>query len=194
MSIANYFTLLRIILCPLFLLIYLYPAAFGLTDQTLPYALLSLLTVCELSDISDGWLARRLNQVTELGKLLDPMADSLYRLSIFFTFTAPPIHLPLWTILPFLYRDTTIGTLRIICALKGYTLAARPSGKLKAILQAFSAVLITLLLIPYSEGALSPETLTLTATLITLAAAFYTLFSGIEYLWAHRQALKHIAS
>ncbi len=49
-----------------------------------------------------------------------------------------------------LYRDSVVSTLRTICALKGFALAARPSGKLKAVVQAFSAFVIIILLIPYS--------------------------------------------
>ena len=159
----------------------------NLSIVTLPYILLLLLGVSELSDAFDGYFARRFNQVTDLGKILDPMADSIYRISVFLTFTLPPIRLPMILIFVFIYRDSVVNALRTICALKGFALAARPSGKLKAAIQGFSAFVIILLLIPYSLGYIPQETLQLTSTIIAGVAAVYTLLSGAEYIYANRE-------
>ncbi len=160
--------------------------------MTLPYVLLFLLGVSEISDACDGYLARKYNQVTDLGKILDPMADSMYRLSVFLTFTLPPIKLPMVLVFIFLYRDSVISTLRTICALKGFALAARPSGKLKAAIQAFSAFVIIILLIPHSLGYLSSDSLRLTSTIIVSIAAVYTLFSGFDYIYANRNYIRKL--
>ena len=192
MSIANYLTLIRIFISPIFLLFYLEYEAFDIKFTTLPYILLLLLGISELSDFCDGYFARKYNEVTDLGKILDPMADSIYRISVFLTFTMPPIHLPMILIFIFIYRDSMISTLRTICAFKGFTLAARPSGKLKAVIQAISAFLIVLLLIPYSLNLLTQYTLQLWSTVIVAIAAIYTLFSGIEYVYANRQYLTRL--
>src|SRR5205085_953924 len=101
----------------------------------LPFVLLALVIVAELTDLFDGMAARRRNQVTELGKILDPMADSIFRLSVFLAFTQGIVALPLWLVLLFFYRDSIISMLRTICALRGFTLAARFSGKVKAVVQ-----------------------------------------------------------
>lgn len=186
MSIANYFTFIRIFISPIFLFVYLEYETFNLSLVTLPYVLLFLLGVSELSDACDGYFARRYNEVTDLGKILDPMADSIYRISVFLTFTLPPINLPMILIFIFLYRDSVVSTLRTICALKGFALAARPSGKLKAGIQAFSAFVIILLLIPYSLGRIPQSTLQLTSTIIAAVAAIYTLISGFDYIYANR--------
>ncbi|CUI17190.1 CDP-diacylglycerol-glycerol-3-phosphate 3-phosphatidyltransferase [Candidatus Protochlamydia naegleriophila] len=187
MSIPNYLTFFRIFISPIFLLVYLEYETFNINLATLPYILLFILGISELSDACDGYLARKYNQVTDLGKILDPMADSIYRISIFLTFTLPPIQLPMILIFVFLYRDSVISTLRTICALKGFALAARPSGKLKAVIQAIAAFTTIILLIPYSMGYLSRETLQQTSTIIVSIAALYSLFSGVEYLYANRQ-------
>lgn len=194
MSIANYFTLLRLFIGPLFLILYTTPEAFNLTPSTLPYALIALVVIAELSDAFDGFIARRFNEVTDLGKLLDPMADSIYRLSLFLTFTRPPINLPLGLVFIFLYRDTIISTLRTICALKGFTLAARTSGKIKAIVQGLSAFIILLLLLAYGNHLIDQEDLTIMATWITLVAALYAIFSGIEYIASNRSYLSRLVS
>lgn len=171
---------------PFFLLLYLKHDSFDINWVALPYVLIFLLGISELSDALDGYFARRFNEVTALGKILDPMADSIYRISIFLTFTLPPVELPMILIFAFLYRDSIISTLRTLCALNGYALAARPSGKLKAIIQALSAFAILLLLIPYSSGNLSQETLHFTSTIIVGTTALYTLLSGADYIYANR--------
>jgi len=129
MSIANYLTFFRIFISPVFLLVYIVHAKLGISNVVLPYVLLFLLGVSELSDAFDGFLARKFHQVTDLGKLLDPMADSIYRISVFLTFTQPPVNLPLLIVFIFLYRDSVISTLRTICALRGFALAAARRGK-----------------------------------------------------------------
>jgi CDP-diacylglycerol--glycerol-3-phosphate 3-phosphatidyltransferase len=152
----------------------------------LPYLLLFLLGISELSDAFDGYIARKYNQVTDFGKLFDPMADSIYRTSVFLTFTLPPISLPVFIIFVFIYRDSVISTLRTICALKGYALAARPSGKIKAVVQAAASISILLLFIPYTLGTLHAEALQRNSMLIAGGAAAYAFLSGLDYLYANR--------
>lgn len=159
----------------------------GISSVALPYVLLFLFGVSELSDAFDGYVARRYNQVTDLGKILDPMADSIYRLSVFLTFTRPPIEVPLLLVFIFLYRDSVISTLRTICALRGFALAARSSGKIKAIIQAVAACVILLLMIPYSHNLISLGTLHTTAVALVGISAAYALYSGVEYLFANRE-------
>jgi CDP-diacylglycerol--glycerol-3-phosphate 3-phosphatidyltransferase len=166
--------------------LYLEHDLLGISLAALPYILLFLLCVSELSDAFDGYLARRFHQVTDFGKILDPMADSIYRISVFLTFTQPPVNLPLLLVFVFLYRDSVISTLRTICALRGFALAARSSGKVKAVIQAGSALIILLLLIPYTLGYLSYGLLRGISITAVSIAAVYALYSGIEYIWANR--------
>jgi len=185
LSIANYFTFVRILIAPLFLLFYIEHDALGISNQALPYVLLGLLSISELSDAFDGYLARKYNQVTDLGKVLDPMADSIARISVFMTFTLEPVKLPMFLVFIFLYRDSVVSTLRTICALKGFALAARLSGKIKAVVQAIAAFLVLFLMIPHSLGLLSTETLHNLGTSIVSLAAIYTIFSGIDYIYSN---------
>jgi CDP-diacylglycerol--glycerol-3-phosphate 3-phosphatidyltransferase len=191
-SVANCLTFIRIFISPIFLFVYLQHDAFGISKTTLPYVLLFLLGVSELSDALDGFLARKYNQVTDLGKILDPMADSISRISVFLTFTQPPVNVPLVSVFIFLYRDSVISTLRTICALRGFALAARPSGKIKAILQGVTAFAITLLLIPHSSGYLSSEALSWISTVLVLFCGFYAIYSGVEYVYANRIHIQRI--
>jgi CDP-diacylglycerol--glycerol-3-phosphate 3-phosphatidyltransferase len=185
LTVANITTLVRIFISPIFLFFYLEHEELGIPQIVLPYVLLTLLLALETSDALDGYLARKYDQVTDLGKILDPMADSISRISVFLAFTKPPVSLPLLIVFIFIYRDSVISTLRTVCALRGLALAARPSGKLKAIIQALSAVTVTSLLIPHSLGIISTETLRTTSTYVVLVAAVYALYSGAEYLYAN---------
>lgn len=190
MRIALYFTLVRLLLSPIFLIVYLYCQELGISFFVLPYILLLLLALSELSDLFDGFFARRKNQVTELGKILDPMADSIFRLSVFLAFTQGVIQLPLLLVLFFLYRDSMISTLRTLCALRGVALGARLSGKIKAVLQAIVAFFILILMIFYSHGFLSLYGLQEISFIAVLIACLYTVFSGIEYIYANRLYIK----
>ena len=185
MSIANYFTFIRVVISPIFLFIYIEHEALGISATALPYFLIFLMAISELSDAFDGFLARRYNQVTDLGKVLDPMADSIARISVFLTFTLDPVRLPIPLIFIFLYRDSVVSTLRTICALKGFALAARLSGKIKAVIQAIAIFVVLVLMIPHSQGMLSTEKLHSIATWVIGFAAIYSIFSGIDYIYAN---------
>ena len=191
-TVANCLTIFRIFISPIFLFIYLKHNTLGIDAQTLPYVLLFLLGISELSDAFDGFLARKYNQVTDLGKILDPMADSISRISVFLTFTQPPVNVPLVCVFIFLYRDSVISTLRTICALRGFALAARPSGKMKAIIQAICSFAIVLLLIPHSLGHLSQDALTQLSTVCVLFSGLYALYSGVDYLVANRAHIRRV--
>jgi CDP-diacylglycerol---glycerol-3-phosphate 3-phosphatidyltransferase len=192
MPIAHYFTFIRILVSPIFFLIYLYYQDLEISPLFLPIVLGFLLGISELSDAFDGYLARKYNQVTDLGKILDPMADSIYRISVFLTFTLEPVKLPVGLVFVFLYRDSVISTLRTICALKGFALAARPSGKLKAVIQAIAAFIVLCLMFLNALNLLAPSDLTSYSTRVVGIAALYTLLSGVDYIVANRRYIRKI--
>ncbi|EPP34508.1 CDP-diacylglycerol--glycerol-3-phosphate 3-phosphatidyltransferase [Chlamydia ibidis] len=189
MGLPNYLTFSRLFITPIFMLLYLKGKWLGITPTILPYVLLFLLAVSELTDAVDGYIARKFSQVTELGKLLDPMADSIYRISIYLTFTQPPVNLPLILVFIFLARDSVISTLRTVCAFRGVVVAARPSGKIKAVLQALSFFVIILAMIPHSLGLISQEILESIATVTGIVVAIYSICSGVEYFWVNKNYL-----
>jgi len=187
LSIPLILTLSRILLGPVFVLVYSYYQELGISFVLLPYVLLALAAVSELSDVFDGALARKMNTVTDLGKLLDPMADTIFRLSVLLSFTQGVVGLPVLLVALFFYRDTVIGTLRSLCALKGVALAARPSGKIKAVIQAAVGFFIMLMMIPFSLEFIDLEQLQTLSFYAVSLSAVYTLYSGLEYILAYRQ-------
>lgn len=196
MNLAHFFTFLRILISPLFPILYLGYRWLGIPLWVLPYILLGLLLVSETSDFLDGFLARKRNQVTDLGKVLDPMADSVSRISLFLTFTQGPVQLPLLLVLVFLYREFFISTLRTLCALRGVALAARFSGKVKTALQAVVVFLILGLMVPYTQGVLSREVFQQISLWAVALCAVYTALSAVDYFYSNRtfikKALEHL--
>lgn len=185
MNPSHYLTLLRIFLSPVFPVLYLEREWLGIPLVWLPYILLALLIICECSDVFDGMLARKRNEVTDLGKVLDPMADSITHISLFLTFTQGFVALPLLLVFVFLYRDLFISTLRTLCALRGVALAARFSGKMKAVMQATVAFLIILLMIPYTTGLISLLLFQQISLFAVSIAALYTAISIGDYVCAN---------
>jgi CDP-diacylglycerol---glycerol-3-phosphate 3-phosphatidyltransferase len=190
MSLPLILTLLRILLGPIFVVLYLYYDHIGITLLSLPYVLLSLTLLSELSDVFDGLLARKYNKVTDLGKLLDPMADTIFRLSVFLAFTQGIIQLPLLLVCVFFYRDIVISTLRALCGLRGFALAARLSGKIKAVVQAVIIFFILLMFVLYSLGYLELHTLRALSLYSVSIGVAYTLYSGYEYVIANRSYIQ----
>lgn len=192
MNIAHYFTFLRIFIIPFFPIIYLHPLWFGISVTAMPYFLLGILLLCEITDIVDGFLARRKNLVTDVGKIIDPMADTITHISVFFTFTQGMVSIPLLLVFVLLYREFAISALRTLCALKGYALAARKSGKLKAILQAVVCFLIVVLMIPYTLGYLSLDTLQIVSLISVSVIAIYTVATLVDYFYSNREYIKKL--
>ena len=79
-TIPNILSLIRIAILPVFVVLYLNGAEAG--NMTMQYVSFALLVFSGLTDCLDGWIARRFNQISELGKLLDPIADKLTQVAV----------------------------------------------------------------------------------------------------------------
>ncbi|MFB3788911.1 MAG: CDP-diacylglycerol--glycerol-3-phosphate 3-phosphatidyltransferase [bacterium] len=175
MTLPNILTSIRLLLSPVLAILFL--------NDSPParYAILGIVILSELTDLFDGYMARKRGQVTDLGKLLDPMADSIYRDTIFLCLAVVG-QVSLLLVLPILYRDSIISTLRTVCAYKGIVLAARMSGKVKAVLQAMVIILILLLRILALYIPVLDASLYLVSNLLMAFACVVTLYSAYDYL------------
>lgn len=102
---------------------------------------LAILSLIEMSDLVDGRLARRWNSVTEWGASMDPYADSITRLLVFWTLAVAGTAM---AIVPLVMavRDVTVAYCRIAMARQHVTVAANRSGKVKAVVQGTAAFLL----------------------------------------------------
>jgi len=128
MSLANKITFSRIILAPVFFIIFLLP---GKAVWTVP-VLWFIFIISELSDMFDGIAARKRNEVSDFGKLFDPFADTFMQLTCFFCFVVDGI-IPAVLFLLVIYREFSILFIRNLMLKKGITLGARMGGKVKTI-------------------------------------------------------------
>jgi CDP-diacylglycerol--glycerol-3-phosphate 3-phosphatidyltransferase len=153
------------------------------TTSTLLWCLI-LLLIIEATDLLDGIFARRHSLVSEYGAMLDPYADSLSRLIIYWSLSV--VNLVLFLVpLSMAVRDVTVAYSRILLAKKNLSVSARTSGKIKALVQAVGAFLVLL-------GPLYWSTLgywifyVLSGTIIAV-----TLFSAVEYVRDAISAVKN---
>ena len=140
--------------------------------------------VAALTDKLDGDLARKNNQVTELGKFLDPLADKMLVNLTFFALVMKGIVAP-WVFGVILIRDFAVDGMRMMVARKGETVAASMIGKSKTMTQMIGLTIIMLSLI------LSNGVLLTIGTIIVYVAVALTLWSGVDYLTkGYKKAIK----
>ncbi|MDR0302231.1 MAG: CDP-diacylglycerol--glycerol-3-phosphate 3-phosphatidyltransferase [Treponema sp.] len=140
MSLANKITFSRIILAPVFFIVFLLPVKDVWTVPVLWF----IFIVAELTDMLDGMAARKQNEVSDFGKLFDPFADTLMQLTCFFCFVIDGIF-PAVLFLLVIYREFSILFIRNLMLKRGITLGARMSGKIKTVFYIFAggAALLT---------------------------------------------------
>ena len=138
MRIADKFTLSRIVLSPVFFLLYFLPAWTGFSPAVSVWILIPLLGFMEFTDFLDGFFARKLKAVSDFGKLFDPFADVILNLTVFFC-ALTSINSELYRYMPLpilvliLYREFSMTFLRMVSISKGVAIAARKGGKFKTV-------------------------------------------------------------
>ena len=137
MKLSNKFTLSRILLAPVFFILYFVPIWFGKFNELSVIIAIPLLAFMEFTDYLDGHYARKHNEVSDFGKLFDPFADVMVHLSTFvcflFSVTGKGYMSPLILIL-ILYREMSMTFIRMIATKKGIAIAARKGGKFKTVM------------------------------------------------------------
>jgi CDP-diacylglycerol--glycerol-3-phosphate 3-phosphatidyltransferase len=129
-NLPNYLTLARIVLVPLLVVILLTPFAdewFGISSYALA---IGIFLAASLTDILDGHIARRRNQVSNFGKLLDPIADKLLVSAALIVLVEKHLA-PAWAVVVILGREFIITGLRSVAASEGIVIAAQKIGKIK---------------------------------------------------------------
>jgi len=110
---------------------------------------LIIFVIASLTDMLDGYLARKNNQVTDLGKFLDPVADKILVNSVLIYlavghFSEGQATIPLFCVILMIARDLIIDAFRLSAATKGAVLAANVFGKLKTIFQMVAIPMVLL--------------------------------------------------
>lgn len=168
MNLPNALTGLRIFLVPVLVVVLLTRAEGGV------YLGAAIFGLAVLTDYLDGYFARRRNQVTKLGMILDPLADKLLIAAAFVSLVEMGL-VPAWMVMIILGRELAVTGLRNVAAGRGVLMPASRLGKAKMVSQVV-AVFVLLLSrpLPVLEG-IAPFAL--------WVAVGLTLYSGADYFW-----------
>ena len=146
MNTPNKITLFRIILIPVFIVVFLLRIP---DERTSDIIALVIFSVASLSDFLDGYLARKYKMVTDFGKLMDPLADKLLvcitlicfvKLRGNMTGEMEAYNFPTWCAIIIMSREFAISGIRQLAADKGIIIAAGIWGKIKTVVQLFMCI------------------------------------------------------
>lgn len=166
LNLPNSLTLFRIFLVP-FLVVVLLTKFYGKE-----YVGLAIFLIAAITDFFDGWIARRRNQITRLGALLDPIADKLLVSAAFISLVELQLA-KAWMVVIIIGREFAVSGLRSIAAQQGVTISASPLGKGKMVSQ---VVAISLLILGYELGEFR-----FVGELALWVVMIFALASGVDY-------------
>ena len=135
----NKLTIARMIITPVFLAVFLW--------ESLPHRFLVatiIYSIAAITDAIDGKLARKNNQITNFGKLLDPIADKVLTTSALLAFMVMDL-CNIWIVMIVLTREFAVASIRMIAAANGVVIPANFWGKLKTVSQMTFTIVIMLL-------------------------------------------------
>lgn len=199
MNTPNKITLSRLILIPLVVFFYL--------ADFIPYTKLIatiIFAVACLTDFLDGYLARKNNQVTTLGKFFDSIADKVLTMTGFILIICPtretmpavlPIELGISCVIVILAREFIISALRQIAAAKGKVLAADMGGKIKATAQFLVLIFYMFFAFLRQENIIQGSSLAYNIIhyvlmVLLVLTTVLTIYSGCSYLIRNRHVFK----
>ncbi|MBQ3081017.1 MAG: CDP-diacylglycerol--glycerol-3-phosphate 3-phosphatidyltransferase [Clostridia bacterium] len=176
MNLPNKLTILRICMIPFFIACFYLPFDFSV------YIAAAVFAIAYATDALDGHLARKNGQVTDFGKLMDPIADKLLSAAALIMLTAMDMIHPV-AVIVILSREFLISGLRLVCADKGVVVAASAWGKLKTISQ---VVCIMAVMAVYPLGI---DWLKIAADVTVWISVALALISGVDYLIKNRSCI-----
>ncbi len=157
---------------------------------------LIVFVIAALTDWLDGYLARKWNQITDLGKFLDPIADKmlvnsmLIFLCIPWGFAPNQIVIPAFCVILMVIRDLVVDALRFLAAKKNIVIAANIFGKAKTVAQMVAIPFVLLNSWPFLYFDLGwPNELRI-ANILIYIATILSLLSGVIYVYQNRKVLK----
>ena len=174
MNTPNKLTLLRMVMIPLFIAFFLYE----ITPYS-KYIAVALFVIAFFTDWLDGQLARKYNQVTNFGKIMDPLADKVLVASAMVCLTAGGIVNP-WITIAILAREFVVSGIRIAAAAEGNVVAASIWGKMKT---AWQFVVISAALLFMEKNLIVDIGMWINLGL--------TIVSGVDYVLKNKQYVSY---
>lgn len=162
-------SLSRVFLVPLILVFLTLRGQFGAVDGLNIGDMIAgiVFIIASLTDAADGYIARKRNIVTNLGKFIDPLADKILVIAVL-TALVELHRFPAWMLVVIIGREFIVSGLRMVAASEGVVIAASKGGKLKTVTQIVGIIML-LFNIP---GAM----------LVMSVAVLLTVWSGVDYV------------
>lgn len=189
MNVPNRITLARICLVPVvmvFLLVEWNLAPIRIGDFELPVNQLAAALIFVLAastDGLDGYIARKTKQVSNLGKLLDPLADKLLVAAVLISLVEMD-KLAAWAAVVIIAREFAVTGLRQIAVLDGKVVAAGKWGKWKTVIQIIAVTALMLNNFPFALADIPFD------AIAVWAAVIMTIYSGIDYFVKNKDVLR----
>ncbi len=196
MNTPNKLTIIRILLVPIMLIVYLINIPGNIFGIPLSAIIIDIIFIIgALTDKVDGYLARKNNQITNFGKFLDPIADKILVISAMLILIQMG-NLPAWIPIIIITREFAVSGYRLIAVQEnGEVIAANKWGKIKTVTQMIAIILAFLDTNPF--GTIFTQTLpvwqfmiNLLVTIFMIVCVIATIFSGYEYLKGGKDLLK----
>ncbi len=195
MVLPNQLTILRIILTPVFLFLFLSE------DPLLKQLSLAVFIIAALTDWYDGWLARKFNYITSWGKFWDPFADKILTSAAFIGFVLVKL-IPLWMVVIIIVRDLLVTGLRAYADYKDKTFPTSYYAKWKTFLQMTFLYYLLILHVGSSIPELYSFNKKFFDTLLNQNFIYFfmlfitaiTFHSGLTYLYTNRYLIKGLFS
>ena len=180
MNTANKLTILRVILVPVFL-------AFMLIDG-FAWQMAALVTfiIASLTDMLDGQIARKCNQITTFGKFADPLADKMLITAAFLGFMAQGV-INVWAVMIMLVREFMVSGVRLAAVSEGEVIAASFWGKFKTVSQMVAVIVAFLVL---NIPAVSESMAYIITNVFVWISVVLTVASGADYLVKNWKLMK----
>ena len=190
LNLPNQLTLSRVVISPLFMTLLL------IENVWCRYGALVLFVIGSITDMLDGWLARRNGQMTKFGKFMDPVADKLLIALALISFVALRLA-PTWAVMMIIAREILVMGQRTLVAYRGEMMESSFLSKVKTFCQMLYTSCVVMILCwrdtLTAAGKAATEQQLVTAasgldTLLLLALAL-TLYSGLDYIVKNRWLL-----
>lgn len=177
MNLANKLTVLRIALIPVFLVV-LYWGFPGCR-----YVALAVFIIASLTDFADGYIARHYNQITNIGKFMDPLADKMLVMAAMCWFVECG-QMKGWVLASVLLREFAVSGMRLCAVEQGRVIAAGMSGKVKTFSTMVALCIMMVVTEPWFPFGRIINLLCQAVILVT------TVYSGVEYFAQNKDVFK----
>ncbi len=184
MNTPNKLTLLRVILIPVYMFLFLCCGDIGI------HIAIAVFLIATLTDQLDGHLARKNNQITTFGKLMDPLADKMLIMSALISFVAKDIpYITAGVVMVILARELIVTGIRLIAMGENQVIAASMWGKSKTVSQFILVLFVMVFEIVKSNWVFLSETCDFIILVMTVVAVALTIYSGFDYIWKNRNLI-----